>query len=371
MKTCFLTTSAEFLFPEVDLFSKSLISSSTFHGDIFKVDIEIQSERFKDLYFNYEIIILDTWMLFLDSQFSSGNFRETHLYELDFNKAVLNLEKFKKWILEKINSFDLAKQFIIYMGAFDYWRIHKNDIGLMNQILNIKNLSFWGPHLRFCSAMEPIKSYSKIIDYATNKNRYIELRHCIDASYDANPSILNKQYLISALPSLAPERIAIFNKLKPLMCEESKLLYRNSLSLLISYKNHLLEFNASQELSKINKIQNLKRDLNLNYRKIILFSKYICSTPTRYRAFVRKYVECPFGMSILIAPKASWENFITKNIDFPIIHSNHPGLSLSRKSLTDTYEEKLENLYSASKHIARNYSYENRLERLNLYLNWK
>ena len=364
LKTCFLTTSIEFLTPESSLFENNLKNNSELNCEVFKVDQPSDFYRLTECIYQFDVFIIDSWALLLDSQFITGNFRELHIYPHDFQVACKQLLAFKKWILELLRINSKSQLFVLYCGVLDYWRIHQADLDLLKTLLEINNFILWSPSSFFCNDKDSCKSYASIISSASKSNQYLELRHVIDPSYDATAKDINKIFRLGLLPSLAPERVKLFKDLNHLMCLSSQNLYKQAISRLVEYKQHMAKFNQENNLDILCQVREKQAALNMAYRRILLLSKFIATTPTRYRAFIRKYVEVPNAGCILIANECGWEDKIFRFHSFPMIKLDSENNLLNIEKLDKMYDESHEKLACTQNLIQKFGTYQSRIYNL-------
>ena len=364
LKACFLNTSINFLTPEPELFTKSLIKNTKIDICIFNVDKKVDLSELMDRSKEFDLFIVDSWALLHDSQFFTGGFRESHIYQEDFETSCKQLSIFKKWATSAIKNHLKEKIFFLYSGALDYWRIHNKDLSLLKNLLESQNFILWSPDPIFCSEKSMVHSYNELIKHAKQKDSFLELRHAIDLAYDYRGRHIEKIYLINMLPSLSPERINMFNQLKGIMCNESRELYRESINALVIYKKHLSKFNLNHNLEMLPQLKREKSYLMDLYRKILILSKTICTTPTRYSAFIRKYVEVPNANCLLIAPRCGWEDKIFRGIKYPLIDYNDQFFNSTADLIEIKYNNSSAQLELVQSYLEHFNSYEKRIDNL-------
>ena len=368
VKACFLTTSIKFLTPEPELFKKNLENHTSITCDIYEMDREHLFNELREKIAQYDIFIVDTWVTLLDSQFNTGNFRNNHLYKYEFENGKAQLKIFRKWLLSIMQKDLKGKLFILYAGAFDFWRIHQNDINILNFLISIPNFILWAPDPKFSNAEKAIDSYKKIVSAAYNNKKYLEIRHAIDPSYDIYGDNINKVYEVGVLPSLSKERMILYKSIEDIMCPKSRELYIKSITLLKDYKQKLAEQIESNSLSKVDIIESKQNQLNDAYKRILSLSKIICTTPTRYGAFIRKYLEVPYAKGMIASPSyCGWEEKIFRTTDYPIINMNRIDKMKSVEGLVQTYSNHEENIINLQQNIHHFSSYKTRIDELISY----
>lgn len=368
LKACFLTSSIDFLTPELALFKKNLEIHQSISCDIYEMDRGYALNELKENIAQYDIFIVDTWVTLLDSQFNTGNFRNNHLYKYAFDNGKKQLDIFRKWLLSIMQKELKSKLFILYAGAFDYWRIHQNDLNMIDFLINLPNFILWAPNPKFSSAKEIIDPYKQLVTKAHNNRKYLEIRHAIDSNYDVFGNNINKVYRIGVLPSLSKERIVLYKSIEDMMCPESRNLYIKSIRLLQDYRQRLAKQIESGSLSEIDIIQSKQRELNDVYRRILSLSKIICTTPTRYGSFIRKYLEVPYAKGMIASTICcGWEETIFRTTDYPIINMKKIKEMIGENDLSQIYARNEKNMINLQQNIHHFSSYEYRIDELVSY----
>ena len=249
------------------------------------------------------------------------------------------------------------------MGLFDFWRINGSDSQYLRKLINC-GCNLWATHPSFCDNYGNNEGYQDIINSAITKQQYLELRHCVCTDYDANCNKEIKDIKIGVLPSLAKERIQLYDEMQIHMCQESKLLYKKGQTSLILYKNTLKEYYQSQSMVLEGKVKALQQELNQIYRLMLIRSTMIATTATRHNAFIRKYIEIPYASSILIAEETAWEKQLFKSSSYPRLTKNEITDSNKVRQVMDNCKEIVEE-------IRTTYTYENRINRLLNFYHWR